>query len=186
VEFSVQKAEQELHKVKPAVHPQLYLLLKSYDFPGNIRELEALIFDAVSRNEQDAPVISYLTDTIKPRLPAEVTGGKDMPEDVDAVFSSMNRLPTIAGSEKLLIQEAMYVEADVNLYPLAGEYLQHPVHDFVKLLEKHGCLVENGPTSSIVKGESETVFEALGPDYEEAVLKSGCVLIIKICNVCPL
>jgi len=80
----------------------------------------------------------------------------------------------------------MYLEADVSLYPLAEEYLQHPVHDFIELIEKQGCSVENGPTSSIVKGESEQLFEALRKGYEQAALKSGCVLIIKICNVCPL
>jgi uncharacterized protein YqgV (UPF0045/DUF77 family) len=80
----------------------------------------------------------------------------------------------------------MYIEADVSLYPLAEEYLKHPVHDFVEQIEKHGCSVENGPMSSIVKGESEQLFEALRKGYEQAALKSGCVLIIKICNVCPL
>jgi len=80
----------------------------------------------------------------------------------------------------------MYLEADVSLYPLAEEHLQHPVHDFVELIEKHGCSVENGPMSSIVKGESEQLFEALRQGYEQAALKSGCLLIIKICNVCPL
>jgi uncharacterized protein YqgV (UPF0045/DUF77 family) len=80
----------------------------------------------------------------------------------------------------------MYLEADVSLYPLAEQYLQHPVHDFVETLEENGCSVENGPTSSIVKGESEQLFQALRKGYEQAAVKSGCVLIIKICNVCPL
>jgi len=80
----------------------------------------------------------------------------------------------------------MYLEVDVSLYPLAEQYLQHPVHDFIEVLEKHGCEVENSPTSSIVKGESEKVFEAIRIGYEQAVLKSGCVLIVKVSNVCPL
>ena len=80
----------------------------------------------------------------------------------------------------------MKLEADVSLYPLAEEHLVHPVHDFVEVLKKHGCTVENGPTSSIVAGESVQVFEALRIGYEQAAQKSGCVLIIKICNVCPL
>jgi len=80
----------------------------------------------------------------------------------------------------------MNVELEVSLYPLTKEYLEHPVHDFVELLEKHGCTVENGPLSSIVKGESSSVFEALRLGYEQAVQKSGCVLIVKACNVCPL
>ena len=80
----------------------------------------------------------------------------------------------------------MNVEVEVSLYPLAEEYLEHPVHDFVDLLEKHGCTVENGPMSSIVKGDSARVFEALRIGYEEAAQKSGCVLIVKACNVCAL
>ena len=30
------------------------------------------------------------------------------------------------------------------------------------------------------------MFEALRLGYEQAVQKSGCVLIVKACNVCPL
>ena len=80
----------------------------------------------------------------------------------------------------------MKVEMEVSLYPLADEYIEHPVHDFVDVLKSHGCEVENGPLSSIVKGESSKVFEALRLGYEKAAQKSGCVLIIKACNICPL
>jgi len=80
----------------------------------------------------------------------------------------------------------MKVEAEVSLYPLTEVNLEHPVHDFAHVLETHGCTVEVGPMSSIVKGESPAVFEALRIGYEKAAQKSGCLLIIKACNVCPL
>lgn len=80
----------------------------------------------------------------------------------------------------------MNVEAEVSLYPLTEEHLDHPVHDFADVLKKHGCTVDIGPMSSIVKGESSTVFEALRIGYEQAAQRSGCVLIVKACNVCPL
>jgi uncharacterized protein YqgV (UPF0045/DUF77 family) len=80
----------------------------------------------------------------------------------------------------------MHVELEVSLYPLTEEYLEHPVHDFVELLQKHGCAVDNGPMSSVVKGESAAVFDALRLGYEHAAQKSGCVLIVKACNVCAL
>jgi len=80
----------------------------------------------------------------------------------------------------------MYVQADVSLYPLAEQHLMHPVHDFVELLEKNGCEVETGPAGSSVKGESDRVFGALQKGYEQAALKSGCVLIVKSANACPL
>lgn len=80
----------------------------------------------------------------------------------------------------------MNVELEVSLYPLVEEFLAHPVQDFADVLEKHGCTVEHSPMSSVVKGESTKVFEALRLGYEQAAQKSGCVLIIKVCNVCAL
>jgi len=80
----------------------------------------------------------------------------------------------------------MNVELEVSLYPLTEEQLEHPVQDFVDVLEEHGCTVDVGPMSSIVKGDSSDVFGALRVGYEQAAQKSGCVLIIKACNVCPL
>ena len=80
----------------------------------------------------------------------------------------------------------MKVEAEVSLYPLTEENLEHPVRDFEDVLKSHGCEVEVGPMSFIVKGESHQVFEAFRLGYDQAAQKSGCVLIIKACNVCPL
>ena len=80
----------------------------------------------------------------------------------------------------------MDVELEVSLYPLTEDYLEHPVQDFVTLLESHGCSVSHTPLSSIVQGDSKAVFEAIRLGYEQAVGKSGCVLIVKACNACAL
>ena len=37
-----------MNKKKPTPPKELYTLLNSYNFPGNVRELEGIIFDAVS------------------------------------------------------------------------------------------------------------------------------------------
>jgi uncharacterized protein YqgV (UPF0045/DUF77 family) len=91
-----------------------------------------------------------------------------------------------SGSEIPERECVMNVELEVSLYPMTEKHLQHPVGDFVELLEKHGCQVEHTPLSSIVKGESAKVFEALRLGYEQAARKSGCVLLVKACNACPL
>jgi len=44
----LQQAADELAKTKPTPPPQLTALLATYSFPGNIRELRGMIFDAVS------------------------------------------------------------------------------------------------------------------------------------------
>src|SRR5262249_56985609 len=47
----VDKAARVLGKPVPTVPLALYQLLKTYSFPGNVRELEGLIFDAVACHE---------------------------------------------------------------------------------------------------------------------------------------
>jgi len=79
----------------------------------------------------------------------------------------------------------MKVEAEVSLYRLDEPHLSRPIQAFVKVLEDHGCEAEVGQMSTIVKGESANVFEALRVGYERACEEGGCVLIIKASNVCP-
>lgn len=79
----------------------------------------------------------------------------------------------------------MEVEAEVSLYPLGQKELEPGVKAFIKALREHGCQVEVGDMSSIVAGESQTVFEALRLAYDSAASEGGCVLIVKACNVCP-
>src|SRR5499433_1819756 len=51
VHHFVEKAAQALGKPAPAVPHALFQLLRTYRFPGNVRELEALVFDAVARHQ---------------------------------------------------------------------------------------------------------------------------------------
>jgi DNA-binding NtrC family response regulator len=48
VNYFLEKASKTLGKVKPAPLDELSSLLATYPFPGNIRELESMIFDAVT------------------------------------------------------------------------------------------------------------------------------------------
>ncbi len=52
VEHFVDVACNSLSKKKPALPKDLIPLLKSYAFPDNVRELESLIFDAISRHSR--------------------------------------------------------------------------------------------------------------------------------------
>jgi two-component system, NtrC family, response regulator HydG len=45
------KAAREFNKKKPTPPPDLVNLLENYLFPGNVRELEALVYDAVARHD---------------------------------------------------------------------------------------------------------------------------------------
>jgi DNA-binding NtrC family response regulator len=51
VDHFLEEAAMELKKRKPTLPKDTYSLLCAYNFPGNIRELRALVFDAVTRHE---------------------------------------------------------------------------------------------------------------------------------------
>jgi len=95
-----------LKKKKPIILEELPVLLKKYTFPGNVRELQAMVFDAVTR--QDSKTLSL--DTFKSYidhnreyrvLPTEPVGEKT------AIFTSCTELPSIKEATQLLVDEAM-------------------------------------------------------------------------------
>jgi len=50
VNHFVRQASKDLEKDPPAISSRLYTLLGRHDFPGNVRELQAMVFDAVARH----------------------------------------------------------------------------------------------------------------------------------------
>ncbi|ALC15469.1 two component sigma54-specific transcriptional regulator, Fis family [Desulfuromonas soudanensis] len=48
LDFFLGEAAREFHKNKPTPPPELDILLSTYHFPGNVRELRAMVYDAVS------------------------------------------------------------------------------------------------------------------------------------------
>jgi len=70
----VREAAQDLGKQPPVVPERLYRALGRYDFPGNIRELRAMVFDAVARHTTGPlPVDPFI----------ESMGAHDVAEDED-------------------------------------------------------------------------------------------------------
>jgi len=107
VEFFLQSAADELGKARPTPPPELFTLLCVYDFPGNIRELKAMIFDAVSRHESGKLSLSSFQEILQHPPSAEAADSVAAPSTTDTLYASLDRLPTLKESEKLLIQEAL-------------------------------------------------------------------------------
>ena len=105
--FFLHSAAQELQKAAPAAPPELCALLAGYAFPGNIRELKALLFDAVSREDSGTLSLRSLQDLLRsvpPTAPASLCRAAATPE---TLYASLKRLPTLAEAETWLIQEAL-------------------------------------------------------------------------------
>lgn len=101
VEHFLEQAARELGKSQPTPPPELVTLLGVHDFPGNIRELRAMIFDAVS--EHQSGILSL-------RSFKRAIGSEKMPRGrgADGVsFSFSDKVPTINQALELLIVEVM-------------------------------------------------------------------------------
>ena len=104
VEHFLEKASKILDKKKPTPPVELITLLSTYYFPGNIRELESMIFDAVSSHASG----KLSMDSFKAHLSkVSVTDASDSPPEKGALISFSHQLPTLKQIEQLLIDEAL-------------------------------------------------------------------------------
>jgi DNA-binding NtrC family response regulator len=106
VEHFLETISAEMGKSKPRVPAELYTLLRQYDFPGNVRELESLIADALSRHESGVLSTRSFADVILgDRAPAaRVTDAEDRAGEGVAFHDTLPRLREI---EPILIAEAL-------------------------------------------------------------------------------
>jgi DNA-binding NtrC family response regulator len=93
----VEKAAKELDRGSPHVPSDLFALLSAYHFPGNVRELEAMIFDAMSNTHNGKLSLKSIHETIG-------TQQKATHSDSGVTFHA--QLPSLKKVEHLLIQEA--------------------------------------------------------------------------------
>jgi DNA-binding NtrC family response regulator len=106
-EHFLEKASRTLGRKKPTPPEELVTLLTTYHFPGNVRELESIIFDAVSRHKSG----KLSLDLFKAHISQKPSGTeKDLEKFVSAGSSLMSfseQLPTLKQTEQLVIEEAL-------------------------------------------------------------------------------
>jgi DNA-binding NtrC family response regulator len=103
LEHFLAEAAQTLGKKKPTPPRELAQLLATYSFPGNVRELKALVYDAVSLHSSG--VLSM--DSFVTAIGAD-TGTVQPLEDGERrnPFACCQRLPTFSEAAELLVAEA--------------------------------------------------------------------------------
>ena len=107
VEHFLKEAAKELFKTAPTVPPELFTLLSVYPFPGNIRELRALIFDAMSRHGQGKLSLETFKEVMKQTTKMAEEDLLPKSQSLKNLFASLERLPSFEEAENHLIEEAL-------------------------------------------------------------------------------
>jgi DNA-binding NtrC family response regulator len=99
------EAARSLGKKKPTPPRELLQLLATYSFPGNVRELKAMIFNAVSTHRDRILSMDTFLKTIDRPEGANTPALTHNPERT--LYCGLQQLPTFGEAAEMLVQEAM-------------------------------------------------------------------------------
>jgi two-component system, NtrC family, response regulator HydG len=101
----LQESARALRKRVPTPPPELLSLLAAYDFPGNIRELQTMVADAVSRHRAGVLSMESFRGAIgSPERKASALGEDESGKGADAFLAG---LPTLKQAEEFLVNRAL-------------------------------------------------------------------------------
>ncbi|MBK7104538.1 MAG: sigma-54-dependent Fis family transcriptional regulator [Ignavibacteriae bacterium] len=104
VDHFLESASISFNKRKPTVPQELYTLLSTYNFPGNIRELKSMVFDAVSRHKSKIMSLSSFKELISPGNDFVIS---DVVNNINSKVTFGDKLPTLKEVQNMLVQEAL-------------------------------------------------------------------------------
>ncbi|MBF0448087.1 MAG: sigma-54-dependent Fis family transcriptional regulator [Magnetococcales bacterium] len=106
--FFLDEACKAMEKPDLEPPPELITLLSTYAFPGNVREMRSMIYDAVTRHKSGS-IIGM--KSFKKAMRANAINQHGNPDQVDKQIQSSlrttGRFPTLKQAENLIIQEAL-------------------------------------------------------------------------------
>lgn len=105
------EAASSMKKNKPQIPPELVTLLKTYSFPGNVRELQAMVWDAVARHKSGILSMESFRAVIGQRgvdgSNEAISAGRS--SAVEGIFDkcTAENLPTLKEADDMLMQKAL-------------------------------------------------------------------------------
>jgi uncharacterized protein YqgV (UPF0045/DUF77 family) len=77
------------------------------------------------------------------------------------------------------------ISAQVSIYPLRQEHLGPAIDAAVRLFREHGLEVWEGAMSTVIAGETDTVFDALRLAFRRVAEDGATVMVVTVSNGCP-
>lgn len=98
-----------LNKHKPGVPKNLLSLFNNYKFPGNVRELRSMVFDAVSIDERKELSVNIFEERLGIPLTMDIDRSETIVTDQSySIFRPGSNFPTIREAIQSLIAEALH------------------------------------------------------------------------------
>ncbi|MBF0340472.1 MAG: sigma-54-dependent Fis family transcriptional regulator [Magnetococcales bacterium] len=101
----LEDAARTMRKPAPVPPPELFHLLNTYEFPGNVRELRAITFDAVARHQSGVLALERFRESVLSGNEPDYASSWSMPENPFKRLTG--KLPTLREAETLLLEEAL-------------------------------------------------------------------------------
>jgi DNA-binding NtrC family response regulator len=99
------ESARDLRKRTPTPPPELFALLAAYDFPGNVRELQTLVADAVSRHRAGILSMESFRGVVGADLRQRQTASDETTgQNAEAFLAG---LPTLRHAEEFLVRRAL-------------------------------------------------------------------------------
>jgi DNA-binding NtrC family response regulator len=109
VRYFIEKACEEMKKKPPKLPDELFLLLNVCQFPGNVRELKGMIYDAISRHQSGILSLETFKEHIEysKLLPIDQNKNEKQVVRSNDKVQFFDQLPTLREIEELLVKEAL-------------------------------------------------------------------------------
>ena len=103
----IEEASNSMDKKKPQLSRELIMLLSNYHFPGNVRELQAMVYDAVAQHKTGTPFLDYFKKLIKQKGVSYKNNQETNISNAEALSDFMGHFPTLKEAEHYLISDAL-------------------------------------------------------------------------------
>jgi len=101
VDLFLAEAAQDLGREKPRIPDELFIDLGNASFPGNVRELRAIVFDAVARHSEGVMPIQLFTESLLRSTP------ESAPERTPGAIVFPHPMPPLREIERESVHEAL-------------------------------------------------------------------------------
>jgi transcriptional regulator with PAS, ATPase and Fis domain len=103
----IEESSNTMSKKPPVLSPELITLLSNYQFPGNVRELQAMVHDAVAQHVSGKLALDSFKGFIKHRRQIPETGPLPSDENSSSLKKIFGHFPTLKEMEDHIISEAL-------------------------------------------------------------------------------